>query len=274
MPKVLTDSQIRCYRENGYVSPIRAIDEAEAAECRRRLEAYEAEIGARADTKLHFKVHLYFDWLWKLTRSPAILDAVEDLIGPNMAVFSSKFWIKDARDSRFVSWHQDSAYFGLDPHDEVTVWMAVTEVTRDNGCVRVIPGSHLAPAKAHVETYDKNNMLARGQVIEGIDDTQAVDLELRPGEFSIHNERLVHSSLANDSSDRRIGFSWMIIPTHVRSTIGRRSATLVRGEDRHGHWEADPLPTGDRDPVIEQLMHDTFEQYRDRTVKQESQAAE
>ena len=245
-----------------------------AAECRRRLEAYEAEIGARADTSLHFKVHLYFDWLWDLTRSPAILDAVEDLIGPDVLVFASKFWIKNAGDNRFVSWHQDSAFFGLDPHDEVTVWMAVTEATRDNGCVRVIPGSHRGPAQQHVETYDKDNMLARGQVIEDIDESRAVDLELRPGEFSIHNERLVHASLANASADRRIGFSWMIIPTHVRSTIGRRTATLVRGQDRHGHWDRDPLPTRDRDPVIERLMHDTFEQYRDRTVKQESQAAE
>jgi len=155
-------------------------------------------------------------------------------------------------------------YFGLDPQEEVTAWVAFTQSSRENGCVRVMPRSHLAADYAHDETHQPDNLLIRGQTIRGLDDTEAVDLELRPGEFSLHQERTVHGSLPNQSAVRRIGYAMFFIPTHVRSTLGRRSALLVRGHDTYGHWDADPTARFDDDPLIDEFIAQTFQRYRDR----------
>lgn len=273
MPKVLTDAQVRGFHEQGIVPAVRAIAENEAAECRRRLEAYEAETGKSAVETIHIKGHLYFDWAWKLARHPRILGAIEDLAGPDLLIMASRFWIKDPQDRKFVSWHQDHAYFGLNPPSIFTLWLALNEVRRDNGCMRVLPGSHTSGTHKHVETRDQNNLLSRGQAIAGVDDATAIDIVLRPGEFSIHHGHVFHSSEPNVSDDRRIGFAMMFIPAHVESTIGRRSATPVAGRDKYGHWDHDPLPTRDRDPVIWDLMHAADRHYRDKTHKQDADLA-
>ena len=212
MPKRLTEAQVAHYRDHGFVCPIDGIGADEALRIRRDMADFEAETGLSLRHDLHFKTHMYFASLVDLTLRSEILDAVEDLIGPDILVFASNFWSKAGGDRTYVSWHQDSAYFGLDPHDEVTVWIAITDSTPDNGCMRVIPGSHKGPALDHVETFAEDNLLARGQEIRGVDESRAVDLVLRAGQFSIHNERTVHGSLPNAGDDARIGFSLMMIP--------------------------------------------------------------
>ncbi len=235
------------------------------------LDVFEREEGMSAGD-IHFKGHLFFKWSYELALNPAILDAVEDLVGPDILVFASKFWIKGGGDGTYVSWHQDSAYFGLEPHDLVTAWIALTDANTGNGCMRVIPGSHRGAAHEHVETYHEKNLLARGQVIEGLDETGAADMELEAGQFSLHHERIVHGSLPNGTDDARIGLALFYIPTHVRSTIGRRTACLVRGADAHGHWDADPVPTIDRDPKILEYVRAAHRRYTDPAVSQEAAA--
>jgi len=163
-----------------------------------------------------------------------------------------------------ASWHQDSAYFGLEPHEEVTAWVALSDSRRDNGCLRVVPGSHLAADFAHEEAFHADNLLIRGQTVAGIREETALDVELEPGEFSLHHERMVHGSQTNASARPRIGYAVFYIPPHVRSTLGRRTALLVRGRDVHGHWDPDPTPAGDNDPAIEEFMRRSFERYRDQ----------
>jgi hypothetical protein len=273
MPKVLTREQIDHYCTRGFIHPLRCMSAAEAARLLGKLDAFESETGLSATKDLHFKFHLYFSWLMELSQSPSLLDPVEDLIGPDILAFTSNFWIKRAGDGAFVTWHQDSAYFGLEPHELCAAWIALTPSTRANGCMRVMPGSHLGPSHTHVETYHAKNLLARGQRIDRLDDSKAVDLELQPGEFSLHHERTVHGSLANTSNTDRIGFAIFFIPTRVRSTLGRRTAWLVRGADRYGHWDPDPLPACDRDPRILEHMTACYRQYIDRSVRQESVAS-
>ncbi|MGE0746351.1 MAG: phytanoyl-CoA dioxygenase family protein [Rhodospirillales bacterium] len=269
MPKVLSSDQVAFYRREGYLFPLPAIAPAEAAALHADLDRFAADEGYSAGS-MHFKGHLAFQRSWDMARAPAILDAVEDLIGPNILVFASKFWIKGGGDGSFVSWHQDSAYFGLDPHELVTVWIALTEATPENGCMQVIPRSHVGPALSHVETYDRKNLLARGQTLTGLDTATAVDMPLAMGQFSMHHERAVHGSLPNRTRETRIGLSLFYIPTHVRSTIGRRTATLVRGTDAYGHWDPDPVPSGDRDPAILAYMKRAHERYHDKSVAQEA----
>ena len=274
MPKLLTDAQIRQFRDDGYAAPFRALSRDDALACRRRIEAYEAAAGHDANRTLKIKGHLAFPWLVELGRNPAVLDAVEDLIGPDILLFGASIFAKDGKDPRYVSWHQDSAYFGLAPHAEVTAWIGFTDSRPESGCLRILPRSHRGPDLRHVETHEKDNMLARGQTIEGIDDSQAVELVLEAGEFSLHHERTAHSSLANSSPDRRIGFAFFYIPTHVRSTVGRRTALLVRGEDRHGHWDPEILPRHDLDPVAFALLRSVWGQYKDGEVVQAAEAVE
>ena len=260
---MLSEAQKRHFHSKGFICPLTALEPDEATRCLAALERFEAAHGGFAQ-RLRFKAHLRLAVLMELARHPRILGAVEDLIGPDILLFTSTLWPKGAGDGRFVSWHQDSAYFGFDPHEEVTAWVALTESTAANGCVRVMPGSHLGPDHAHEETLAEGNLLIRGQTIHGLDEARAVDLELRPGEFSLHQERTAHGSQPNRSAGRRIGYALFYIPAHIRSTLGRRSALLVRGEDRYGHWDADPVPQGEDDPAIAAFIRQTFHQYRDQ----------
>jgi non-haem Fe2+, alpha-ketoglutarate-dependent halogenase len=211
----LSAEAIRHYHEHGYHSPVRALSAAEAAELRRHLEEYE-RAGGTLSGPLRHKTHLLFTWLNDLIRRPSILDAVEDIIGPNILCWGTSFFIKEARTPSFVSWHQDSTYWGLEPPDIVTAWVAISESTLENGAMRVIPGTHIGDQVAHRDTFARDNMLSRGQEIAvEVDGSQAVDLVLQPGEMSLHHVRLIHGSEPNPSARRRIGFAIRYLPTHV-----------------------------------------------------------
>jgi ectoine hydroxylase-related dioxygenase (phytanoyl-CoA dioxygenase family) len=187
-------------------------------------------------------------------------------------LFGASIFAKAPHDRSYVSWHQDSAYFGLTPNQEVTVWVAFTDSTPENGCLRVLPRSHLGPNHRHVETFAPDNMLARGQSIEGIDEANGVDVVLQAGEFSMHHECTAHGSQANRSDTPRIGFAFFYIPVHVDSKLGRRTALLVRGQDRACKWDSDPLPTTELDPVAFAALRAAWGQYRDGAVKQAAEA--
>lgn len=249
MPKILTQAQIDQFWRDGCIFPVRVIPEAEALEIRRKLEAFEARTGGPLKGALRHKSHLLFTWLADLVRNSRILDAIEDLYGPNLLCWNTNFFIKEARNPAFVSWHQDSTYWGLDKPDVVTAWVALTPSNKASGAMQFIPGSHTRDQIPHRDTFAKDNLLTRGQEIAvEVDESQAVAIELEPGEISLHHVRLVHGSPPNPSSDRRIGFAVRYIPTTVAQIAGEDSATLVRGVDTHHHFKLEPQPTRDMDP--------------------------
>jgi non-heme Fe2+,alpha-ketoglutarate-dependent halogenase len=247
MMKMLTEAVIRQYQDDGYYAPIRVMPRAEADALRARLEAFEAGAGAVLAGKLRHKTHLLFTWLNDLVRHPGILDAVEDVIGPNILCWGSSFFIKEPRNPGFVSWHQDSTYWGLDPADVVTAWVALSDSTAANGAMRVIPGTHKLDQVPHHDTFRPENLLSRGQeIMVDVDDRQAAMLELSAGEMSLHHVRLIHGSDPNPSPQRRIGFAIRYIPTTVRQIAGSHDhATLVRGVDAYGHFEPEERPDAD-----------------------------
>jgi len=234
------------YREHGYYAPIRVMSAGAAETVRRRLESHESAHGALKGSMRH-KSHLLFTWLDGLIRQPAILDAVESVIGPDILCWSSTFFIKEAGDPGFVSWHQDSTYWGLDPADIVTAWVALSESSAENGAMRVIPDTQTLDQIAHRDTFAADNLLTRGQEIAvEVDDSKAVTLTLQPGEMSLHHVRLIHGSDPNPSAKRRIGFAIRYLPTHVRQIVGTRdSATLVRGIDRFVNFAPEVAPEHD-----------------------------
>lgn len=268
MSNYLSDSQIRHFRSQGYLSPLDALTPTEADSCLEQLYEIEALLGEDPQKYLKIKAHLAAPWMVSLASHPAILDAVESLIGPDILLFGSSLFAKREHDDRFVSWHQDSAYYGLDPHEEVTAWVALTDATRDNGCLRVIPGSHLEADREHEETYDPQNLLARGQTINGIDESVSVHMELRRGQFSLHHERTVHGSEGNNTDQRRVGLAFFYMPAKVQSTLGRRTAHLVRGSDDYRNWDPDPVPTRVLEPACVNFLKEIWKRYQDKSVSQ------
>jgi non-heme Fe2+,alpha-ketoglutarate-dependent halogenase len=244
--KKLSPEAVEQFRSRGFYAPVRAIPTAEAAVLRDRLEAHERQHGPLKGPMRH-KTHLLFTWLDELIRHPGIVDAVEDILGPNLLVWGSSFFTKEARDPSYVSWHQDSTYWGLDPADIVTAWIAFSDSTAENGAMRVIPGSHQMDQIPHRDTFAEGNLLSRGQEITvAVDETGAEMLQLQPGEMSLHHVRLVHGSDPNPSGRRRIGFAVRYLPTHVRQIVGTHdSATLVRGVDAYGNFALEDRPLAD-----------------------------
>src|SRR5438874_5682366 len=245
MPKTLTEAQVAQYREAGYLAPIRIMAEAEALGLRAALEAVETRTGGPLHGDLRHKSYLLYQFRADLVRHPVLLVAVEDLRGPGILFWSSSFFVKEAANPAFVSWHQDSTYWGLSSPEVATAWVALTPSRAENGAMAVIPGSHKLDQVPHRDTFHRHNLLTRGQeVAVEVDDSKAVMLTLRPGEMSLHHVRLVHGSAPNPSSDRRIGYAIRYIPTHIRQLEGEDSATLLRSTDLYCYFELQPSPDG------------------------------
>ena len=254
MTKLLTQAQLDHFNQCGYVSPIRVMSEHQAAVIRERLEAYESESGGPLKGALRHKTHLLFAGLNELVRQEKIVDAIEDLYGANILCWTTNFFIKEACDPAYVSWHQDSTYWGLSRPDVVTAWVALSESNASNGAMQVVPGTHLFDQIPHKDTFSKDNLLTRGQeVAVDVDPAKAESINLRPGEMSLHHVRLIHGSPPNTSNQRRIGFAIRYIPTYVRQIEGDDSATLVRGIDTFNTFEHEPRPTSDFDPTFVSL---------------------
>ncbi|MDE2005502.1 MAG: phytanoyl-CoA dioxygenase family protein [Rhodospirillales bacterium] len=246
---MLSAAEIAAYRNDGYRFPLDILTPAETDAARARLEAIEAAQGGPLKAAMRHKPHLLFPWLNTLIRHPRIIDAVTDVLGPDILCWSSTFFIKEAADRGFVSWHQDATYWGLSEPEVTTLWLALTPATLANGCMKFIPGSHMRQV-AHRDTFDPDNLLTRGQELEvSVNEEEAVAVELAPGQASLHHVLLFHGSAPNRSGARRIGLAIRYIPTRIRQIAGARdSATLVAGEDRFGHFDPEPAPEYDLAP--------------------------
>jgi hypothetical protein len=244
MGKLLTREQIDRYHRDGFLSPIKVMSTGEAREYRDSLENAEGKFG-----RMHYvtKPHLLLMMADRLVHLTAILDAVEDIIGPNILLWDSSFIIKEAGDGKFVSWHQDLAYWGIEPADVVSIWLALSPATAASGCMRMMPESHRTGRVEHIATFSADNVLSRGQTIGAeISEDRAVDAALQPGEMSLHHGWTFHASHPNHSDDRRIGFNMNLIAPNVQQTkFSGDSAMLLRGKDSFGHFEAEPRPEQD-----------------------------
>ncbi|MCB1747330.1 MAG: phytanoyl-CoA dioxygenase family protein [Gammaproteobacteria bacterium] len=249
MARTLDSAGLEQYRAAGYYHPLDILSAAEAAACRDKLEAIERAQGHPITGPQRSKSHLLYPWVDELVRHPAILDAVEAIIGPDILCWNSVWWIKEPMSDAYVAWHQDERYVGLDTRDFVTAWLALSPATLASGCMRILPGSHREPSLPHVDLFSEDNMLSRGQEIAvTVDESRAVAMELAPGQISLHNVGLAHASAPNRSADRRIGLSLHYIPTSCRQLrIDDDTATLVRGADCYHHFKLLPRPVRDGD---------------------------
>ena len=225
---------VSAFHERGYLFPLHVFDEEETAEFRRCFFAYRDQIAgrltslpARDQWAVFSETHTFLHWVYRMASHPRVLDAVESLLGPDLLVWNTRWFAKLPGEKTYISWHQDAAYWGLEPPNVVTAWLALTESTPENGGMRVIPGSHKERLLPQIDTYAPDNALSRGQEIAvEVNEAEAVDIVLKPGEMSLHHVAIVHGSKANQSAQPRIGVA-------VRLHQPGRAAVGSRTPNRH-----------------------------------------
>ena len=264
----LSQEQVDQYRRDGYLKSIRVLTDDQAEKAHAALEQGEAKLESLGlpnppGVYLRSNAHLIFTLVSDLARNPEILDVVSSLLGPDLLVWSAEFFIKEANTDKIVSWHQDLTYWGLGPtDDEVTAWLALTPATKESGCMRFVPGSHKNTLLDHNDTFAEDNLLSRGQELSvEVDETQTVDIELQPGEISLHHGRIFHASGPNVTNERRIGLAIRYIRPEVQQQVAAKDyAMVVRGWDRFGHFVPVAPPIRDFEAVDlkrrEQVMED------------------
>ena len=239
----LTAEQIDHYNKKGYVSPIDALSSLEAKEIREEIEKIEKNWPKALDGINRNYVHLISPVFNKVCLNKNILDAVESIIGKNILICGTTLFIKDPYEKGFVSYHQDAKYIGLEPHNWVTVWVAVTDSNVKNGCMRMLPGSHKENLKEHEQKFDENNLLTRGQTINNIAVDNTEPVVLKAGQISLHHPTIIHGSGLNSSADRRIGFVIQsYIGSNVDQVIGKMYVQKARGEDKYKYHQYSNIP--------------------------------
>jgi non-heme Fe2+,alpha-ketoglutarate-dependent halogenase len=245
-------SLLQKMEHEGAVTPIPVLTPTEVDQARAKL--FELLDGYRwkLDAVNRHKPHLYLKWANDLGRHPKILEVVTQILGPDLLLWYSVIFVKPPKSQAFVPWHQDSTYWAMNEQKGLTAWVALSPVNTNNGCVKYIPGSHLAHDYEHTIDNHKENLLHRGQMIKGFDESGARDIVLNPGEMSLHDLRTLHASGPNQSNEPRLGIAFRYIPTsNYPRTLKwlKRGASLVAGQDRYHHFVPDPVPTYDFDPV-------------------------
>ena len=234
----LSSNQLKQYEDEGFVSPINIFLKDKAKEIRNEIELIEKEMPDELDKSGRYNAHLISPLLDEVTHNSKILDAVESLIGKNILVCGTTLFIKNPNEKGFVSYHQDAKYIGLEPHNWVTAWVAITDSNEKNGCMRVWSGSHKDNLKEHDEKFNEGNLLTRGQTVKNVPKEKTTPLILNAGQMSLHHPTIVHGSDLNKSDDRRIGFVIQsYIGTNVKQILGKNGVQIARGVDKFNYHE-------------------------------------
>jgi phytanoyl-CoA hydroxylase len=217
------------YETEGYVIFRDVLDRALIAEADRHVDwLLELNPDLRPEELGHWLARDDPFWL-RLVADDRLLDIAEIFLGPNIALFATHYLCKPPRTGRPVLWHQDGVFWPLDPMEVITLWLSITDSDSENGCLRVIPGTHTQALEGMTEREDSDSVLGHETNYQ-VDETQAVDLELRPGDVSVHHPSILHSSNANGSDRWRRALTIRYIPTGTRITdAGAASAFLLRG---------------------------------------------
>lgn len=236
------------YANDGFVFPINVLSAQEANTVLQDLQTAEAELANDAE-KLAL-LRSYPDRLLpsfdNLIRNPALVNAAQQVLGPDLMVWSAALFIKEPKTSHIVSWHQDLTYWGLDNAEETTGWVALSAATVESGCMQFVPGTHKQLQVPHEDTFDKNNLLSRGQEIAvDVAEGDGVAVELKAGQASLHHGHLFHSSGPNQANYRRVGTAIRYIKPSMKQRTGDKSlVALVSGVDNYNHFNIAQPPKG------------------------------
>jgi len=230
----LTPQQYKQYEDKGFVAPLDVLTKDEAEEVKTEIEFIEKKWPNELEGLGRNYIHLISPVFDKVVHNSKILDAVESIIGKNILACGTTLFIKNPDEKEFVSFHQDAKYIGLEPHNWVTAWVAVTDSNEENGCMRMWSGTHKLDLKKHIEKFDYNegNLLTRGQTVENVSLKETEAVVLKAGQMSLHHPRVVHGSGVNKSKERRIGFVIQsYIGNNVKQVLGKMYVQKARGKD-------------------------------------------
>ena len=234
----LSPNQLKQYEDDGFISPINIFSKEKAKEIRNEIELIENKMPEELEKSGRYNAHLISPLLDEVTHNSKILDAVQSLIGKDILVCGTTLFIKNPNEKGFVSYHQDAKYIGLEPHNWVTAWVAITDSNENNGCMRMWSGSHKDNLKEHDQKFNQGNLLTRGQTIKNVPEDQVKPIELKAGQMSLHHPRIIHGSGINKSDDKRIGFVVQsYIGTNVKQVLGKNSVQIARGVDEFKYHE-------------------------------------
>jgi ectoine hydroxylase-related dioxygenase (phytanoyl-CoA dioxygenase family) len=270
---VLNRDQIERYRYNGYLYPLPALSAAELAECNAGLARYESWLGGpvnAADRRWRSASYVMLPWVDRLVRHPRVLDVVEDLIGPDILVYTATWFIKEAESPTFAAWHQDATYFGLDPHEHVTAWVALTDADAEAGCMEVV-SSRGEPRQLHHAALGLEHSINGGgqAIVERFYEGDGEMMALQAGQFSLHHTLCPHRSAPNRAGHRRVGIGISYIPAHCRITSDvRMLVPLVRGSNVGRNFDILPPPEAEFAPAAIARHEDAYRRYRDNYAAQ------
>lgn len=239
IPGKLTTEEVAFYADHGYLLPRRQVFAPDRfAQLVSIFEEHLADKGDKLSDELdtpHFRDPRLLGFLL----ADEVLDLIEPLIGPDIALWSSHFLSKDPFSGQPTPWHEDSAYWKgrLSAFDRiVTMWLALDRSSHENGCVRVIPGTH-RNGFSEYEATGRERLFTK-QITGEIDEASAVDFELEPGQCSLHDGRIIHGARANTSPHRRTGYAMRYFSATIRmipeANTGHR-IWLARGRDLAGN---------------------------------------
>ena len=253
----LTSEQLSSYWDDGCLLPVRVFEESEALALASEFAALESKFGDDQRLRHDYSVycrenfHVVSTAAAELAHDKRILDAVEQLIGPDLLVWMVELIVKGPHTDKVITMHQDLTYWGLTQPDKlVSAWVALSEVTLDNGAMRFVRGSHKQGVFAHEDTYDKDNLLTRGQrVMAEWEPADEIADELHPGEMSLHHGLMFHGSGPNITDEPRVAIVVRFISPDVSQTISKTDHVMtVRGKNRTKNLVDIARPTSDFSP--------------------------
>jgi hypothetical protein len=233
----LSNEQVEQYGRDGVAFPARVLSEAEVVKFRGAFLALESRLGGRPAHRELIQPHLCYRWAFDLATHGRVLDVIEQIIGPNILVHSTSLFPKYPSETDRISWHQDAYYWGLSSPRLVSAWVALTESTIANGCLRVVAGTHLLQRVPHVQSGQHKGTRLSLEVAVEVNEMQAIDVELRPGEISLHHPYAIHGSNPNRTDASRIGFAIRFVAPEVSQSLPHHAVVLARGTDDYGHYE-------------------------------------
>jgi hypothetical protein len=248
----LTSDEQQQYREDGYLTGLPLFDAAAVEQLQQRFDELCAMLPEGVEMSRINCWHKANRWVDQLCRTPALLDYVEDLAGPNFFLWGAQFFCKFPHDGTVVPWHQDAQYWPLSPRKAVTAWIALFDTDRENAAMQVVKGTHRGGDVEHRTSANEHYILNEEIDPAAIDPSRVVSIDLRAGEMSLHDDGLIHGSAANDSDRIRAGLALRFSPTDVRCDLSvwpNFEAYLVRGVDEFRHNPQGKLPTADGFPT-------------------------
>ncbi|MEP2030684.1 MAG: phytanoyl-CoA dioxygenase family protein [Paracoccaceae bacterium] len=240
----LSTRHVEDYWHDGYLFPIQVMPKEDAIDLRAELETIEADWlnnGLPKPLNIYKRVnsHCVLPFAHKIGTDPRILDVVEGILGPDILIYGVEFFIKEPKTTQIVGMHQDLTYWGFGAIDGmVTAWLSLSPATRASGGMDFVRGSHKNPILPHDDTFDKNNLLSRGQEISvDVEEQDKVPIEIQPGQISLHHGLTIHGSGPNTTNDRRIA----AVIRYCRPDVGdhavaKNYAMQARGADRSGNF--------------------------------------